>query len=322
MANFRPDRRPEAEFEQLVLEALPALFDGATVVREPSLARGLVPDAVLERVHEAPSVVEIRAVHPTTSTRLDRLINQAKALQTALDQQTSLGPGRPIIVVAGVLAGDKEHFARVAGVDVVDGPRLRDAAPHISWPTYVADDSGGTGRTDSTADLRKRLQQLPPGRDNWFAFQEVVRDILSELLTPPLATPLWERQTENGVNRRDIILPNYAESGFWAFVRAHYEAHYIVVDAKNLVGGVTKAAVLQVANYLEAHGTGLFGIIVCRTASDRAAEVTRREQWAIHRKLIVVLNDEDLHQMLTMRESDLEPAELIRQKIEDFRLGF
>jgi hypothetical protein len=124
------------------------------------------------------------------------------------------------------------------------------------------------------------------------------------------------------VNRRDVIFPNYAESGWWAFARQHYQAHLVVVDAKNSASGVDKSAVLQVANYLEVHGTGLFGFIVGRNSSDRAAEVTRREQWAIHRKLIIVLNDADLLQMLAMRERGEEPAELIRQKVEDFRLGF
>ena len=65
-----------------------------------------------------------------------------------------------------------------------------------------------------------------------------------------------------GVNRRDTVFPNYADDGVWKFLRDHYEAHFVVVDAKNCAGFVTKNAILQIANYLSAHGAGLFGIIV------------------------------------------------------------
>jgi hypothetical protein len=85
-------------------------------------------------------------------------------------------------------------------------------------------------------------------------------------------------------------------------MRTHYGAHYVVVDAKNYRGDVPKNAVLQVANYLSAHGAGLFGVIACRNGGDRSAEITRREQWALHRKMIVIINDDDdLRQMISNR---------------------
>jgi hypothetical protein len=105
-------------------------------------------------------------------------------------------------------------------------------------------------------------------------------------------------------------------------MRDVYDAHYVVVDAKNYVGQVKKRDILQLANYLTAHGTGLFGMIISRSGDDRSAHETRREQWVIHRKMIIVLNDEDLRQMTANQLSGGDPGELIRQKIEDFRLAF
>jgi hypothetical protein len=37
--------------------------------------------------------------------------------------------------------------------------------------------------------------------------------------------------------------------------------------------------------------------------------------------MIITLNDDDLMQMLESEKSGLDPEDLIRQKIEDFRLG-
>ena len=50
--------------------------------------------------------------------------------------------------------------------------------------------------------------------------------------------------------------------------------------------------------------------------------MTRREQWIIHRKLIIILNDDDLNQMVSFASNRSDPGIVIRQKIEDFRLGF
>jgi hypothetical protein len=167
-----------------------------------------------------------------------------------------------------------------------------------------------------------RLDKIPAGRATWSRYQRLCGDILTFLFCPPLERPIGESANESRINRRDFVLPNYAADGFWAFMRATYAADYIVVDSKNYVSKIKKNEVLQLSNYLNRHGTGLFGMIVARGASDRSAELTRREQWIVHNKLIISLNDDDLRQMLAMKQSAGDAADLIRQKIEDFRLGF
>jgi hypothetical protein len=116
-------------------------------------------------------------------------------------------------------------------------------------------------------------------------------------------------------------LPNYANDGFWAFLRGRYGADHVVVDAKNYTDEVKKNEVLQLANYLSLRGPGHFGIIVTRKGGDNSALVTRREQWIMYGKLILVLNDDDIKQMLESKDASDEADLLIRQKIEDFRLS-
>ena len=103
-------------------------------------------------------------------------------------------------------------------------------------------------------------------------------------------------------------------------MRSTYEAHYIVADAKNSARKVTKNGVLQVANYLSARGTGLFGLIMSRKGIGERASITQGEQWAFNEKMIVIVDDADVRQMITMRISNDDPAELLADKIEDFRL--
>lgn len=52
-----------------------------------------------------------------------------------------------------------------------------------------------------------------------------------------------------------------------------------------------------------------------------SARWTCREQWVHYGKLIVGVSDEDVVQMGTIKTGGGDPAGLVRQKIEDFRLG-
>jgi len=82
-------------------------------------------------------------------------------------------------------------------------------------------------------------------------------------------------------------------------LRSQYAADYIVVDAKNYTGKVNKSQVLQIANYLKTHGAGRFAMIFSRKGGDGGGCLVRlREQWAIHKKMILIFSDDDVERML------------------------
>lgn len=168
----------------------------------------------------------------------------------------------------------------------------------------------------------EKLKNCIAGKDHWSEYQKIVGEILSYLFCPPLSEPLKEKYDYAKVNRKDFVFPNYSERGFWAFLRDNYKADYIVVDAKNYAKNILKKDVLQIANYLKPHGAGLFGIIVSRNGYGESAYYCLREVWMQEKKLIVSLQDNDIEQMLLEKESGNPPENVIRQKIEDFRLSF
>ena len=176
-------------------------------------------------------------------------------------------------------------------------------------------------RKNEEALLLQELKNCQPGRKDWSSYQKLASRILELLFCPPLKSPISELTDTAGVNRRDIILPNYASDGYWKFLRDNYAADYIVVDAKNYKEKIKKDEILQIANYLKPHGAGLFGLITCRVGGDIGCNHTIREQWMAHRKMIIVLNDEDLEAMLLARSSGGNPEDIISQKIERFRLS-
>ena len=135
-----------------------------------------------------------------------------------------------------------------------------------------------------------------------------------------LSEPIYESSDKYGINRRDYILRNYCEKGFWRYLREKYQADFIVIDAKNYVGKIKKNQILQISNYLKSHGTGLFAIIVSRNRQeDIGSYHTRREIWTTEKKMIIILDDNDMEKMILAKNTS-NPEEIIKQRIEEFRL--
>jgi hypothetical protein len=310
---------------EVLQQVLPTILQ-AEITAEPRLGQ-MRPDFLATWPGTGQqAIIEAKGVTPNTHRRLDDV---AKQLARYAYAYRKAYPNRPppelILAVPEIFSPAHIEFLYNAGVNrIIDGPQIRAVAGETALTDSMAE-STVLLPPDIQASIDKLLIRLggtPPGRADWSTYQTLCGDILSFLLCPPLAQPIRESANQSKINRRDFIFPNYATDGYWNFMRSYYEAHYAVVDAKNYVGSVKKESILQVANYLSTHGAGQFGIIVTRTGGDRSAELTRREQWILHRKMIILLNDDDMRQMLSLHAADTDPAELIRQKIEDFRLGF
>ena len=72
---------------------------------------------------------------------------------------------------------------------------------------------------------------------------------------------------------------------------------------------------------LKQKGTRLFGFIIARKGTNNFSENTLRDLWIHDWKMIVVLNDVDVEQMILDKKNGENPAKLILKKIEDFRLS-
>jgi hypothetical protein len=318
-------RMLEVDFLSLLEHVLPTIL-GAQIIREPRLGYAR-PDFIAFWPDTGKEVIiEAKRVTPNTQKRLHDVVQQ---LTRYAHLYAGANPDKPppelALAVPGTFSPQHIAYLYESGIRrIIDGAVIRAATGDDAFASFMAEsvNSQPSSLRSATQALLDRLAQTPPGRADWSAYQSLCGDVLSFLLCPPLSQPISESANKSRINRRDFVLPNYATSGYWDYMRSYYQAHYIVVDAKNYIGNVKKKEILQVANYLSAHGVGQFGMIVSRTGGDRSAELTRREQWIIHRKMIVLLNDDDMRQMISLRAANIDPAELIRQKIEDFRLGF
>jgi hypothetical protein len=271
------------------------------------------------------TVVEVKSVVPQTATRFEETLEQLRGYRKAIARQFPRNQVQLVLAIPGVLTPDKGEALAENGIELWDREWIIAHATAVGLGDDIHRIFGDTHtephQRSQAEELQWRLDSLVCGRAQWYDYQKLCGDILEYLFCPPLKTPIPESSNVPRINRRDFIVPNYVSDGFWHFMRLHYRADYLVVDAKNNCGQANKTHVLQIANYLSSFGTGLFGIIITRKGMDRAGMYTCREQWMLHGKMIITLNDGDLLQMLESKKIGADPEDLVRQKIEDFRLG-
>lgn len=266
-------------------------------------------DIVFTRTEDARQtlyIVEAKAPPAVTDEKIDGTLRQMEHYRRAVPE------AKYILAVPTVLA--EEYSRRIHAMDIAlwDRETLRKGIPDRALPVLAAPD-----RYD---ELICRLKACPAGRENWQVYQKLVGEVLAALFCPPLDDVSEQNMDADRANRRDFVLPNYADRGYWPYLRARYKAEYIVVDAKNAGEGIGKDDVLQVANYLKEDGPGMFGLIFTRRSVSENVEVHLRSQWQSSKKMLIVLDDSDVEQMLLSRQGGGDPCKLIITKIQEFRL--
>lgn len=266
-------------------------------------------------------LIECKNTPSFTSQRLSQAISQIEAYRSAtnFDSYVLAFPGllseeqREILKNQNIVAWDAEQIAQKFNKEISE----------TAHPVFQGLFASFLARKHKTLedDLIDRLKSCEKGKKYWPDYQKLVGQILEHLFCPPLEAPISESSDHFKINRRDWVLPNYSDQGFWYSVREKYHADYIIVDAKNYKAPISKLQVLQIANYLKFHGAGMFALIVTRAGADNSAQLTIREQWMANQKLIVVLNDNDVEAMLLAKSAGGDPSRVIGQAIQQFRLS-
>lgn len=245
-------------------------------------------------------------------------------LRQLLIYKKEIKTGKMIFAFPGVIEADKRQEFDKNNIEIWDIPAITELfkneipkVPHSFFQRLF----GKYVKDHIEKNLIHKLENTKSGKKEWSIYQKLLNEILARLFCPPLSNPLYELSDEFQVNRRDFILPNYCDTGFWSYMRTMYNADFIVIDAKNYSKKVQKKDVLQICNYIKQHGAGLFGIIITRNGGDQGCFHTIREMWSLQRKLIIVLSDDDIKQMLLLKSTGNNPEDILKQKIEQFRLS-
>ncbi len=181
--------------------------------------------------------------------------------------------------------------------------------------------TGASWRDTAATDLVDSLRSVPAGRTAAADYQDVVFRVLNYLFEPELTDGEKEVSTYHGTERRDIIYTNESETSFWAYVRTTYGTPVVMFEVKNKEA-LESDDLNQVATYLGAR-IGHLGLIVSRRPS---SEKTRLKAFSIFndtasapRKIVLILCDDDLVEMINARSAGRPPAKHLQGLYRAFR---
>lgn len=266
-------------------------------------------------------LIEVKSFSSFTKSRIRQIIHQINSYYSIIEDDV-----RKVFAFPGIISIEDQQIFLKHEIEVWD---LKFINENFKNEISTSNDMkflqfyGITGEKDDLSKEEKlitELKSIKPGRDDWSKYQKHIGKILDYLFGDSLSSPIVESADEFGVNRRDFILRNYSDKGFWRYLRDRYAADFIVVDAKNYTKEVKKKEVLQISNYLKEQGTGLFAMIISRNGEKKNSYMTRRDKWMLDNKLVIVLTDDDIEQMILAKASSNDPEEIIKQRIEEFRL--
>jgi hypothetical protein len=172
-------------------------------------------------------------------------------------------------------------------------------------------------------DLLARLDQIPIGAAASGDYQRIVYEILNFLFAPDLTGGEFEVRTYLGTERRDLVYWNEAEASFWKYARETYMSPQVMFEVKN-VDSLEIDHINQTAAYLGAR-LGMLGFAVTRKRPSNA--VVRKiysvynDTVGVPRKVILVLADADLHQMVSDVAEGRPATPYVQQLYRAFRSG-
>ena len=171
------------------------------------------------------------------------------------------------------------------------------------------------------ADLCDELRQLPRGRPKWRAYEKLCERILQYLFVDDLHGWHKQKRTDDGLNRFDFICRVRRTTEFWEFLIDHLGTRYVLFEFKNYAYPIKQGQVLTTEKYLLEKGLRRTGILFTRAGADTDAQKMINGAMREHGKLMLVVHDDQVCEMLHMRDRGEDPSDLLFAIADEFLLA-
>lgn len=235
--------------------------------------------------------------------------------------------GVPIVATLGQMTAEARAWAEQQyEIEVWDFDRLRElAAPSVELLNRL-DTIGGAGQAQpgsvpdrTNLELRDRLaRHIETNEMTPSDFEDLCLKVFVHLFDPILYGFEKQASTSDGGNRYDFICRIQPGNSFWDGLRADFRTKAILFECKNYSNPITADQVYSTERYLFAGALRTVCFLISRLppaeSAIRAAQGSMREAG----KLVLLLSNADLIEMLKLRTQLGAPEDYLDKKIWDF----
>lgn len=170
------------------------------------------------------------------------------------------------------------------------------------------------------AELCRELQSIAKGKTAWLKYEKVCEKILKYLFPNDLHGWHSQKRTDDGLNRYDYVCRVRPTTEFWKFVIDHLDSRYVLFEFKNYRGKIKQGQILTTEKYLLERGLRRMAIIMTRVGAEPHAVIMTQGAMREHGKLMLIVDDEKVCEMLHMKERGEDPTDCLFEIADNFLL--
>lgn len=169
-------------------------------------------------------------------------------------------------------------------------------------------------------ELCQELKTIKKGKASWAQYEKVCEKILKYLFPNDLHGWHSQMRTDDGLNRYDYVCRVRPTTEFWKFVIDHLDSRYVLFEFKNYSGKIKQGQILTTEKYLLERGLRRMAIIMTRVGAEPHAVAMTQGAMREQGKLMLIVNDEKVCEMLHMKERGEDPTDCLFEIADNFLL--
>jgi len=168
--------------------------------------------------------------------------------------------------------------------------------------------------------LAERLRNLEPGKVEAIQYESLSIEILKYLFGRDLVGWNSQNRTDDGLNRLDCVCRVKPTHEFWRFIIEDLGSRYVVFEFKNYRDQIGQGQVLTTEKYLLTPALRKVAFILTRNGASEGAMKMTKGAMREHGKLLLILDDQSVIDMLEKRDSGVDPTDIMFDRADEFML--
>lgn len=184
---------------------------------------------------------------------------------------------------------------------------------------YVIDE-----KTTSYVEVfQKNLEKCKPGRLDKAdkKYEMICTEIIKYLFDTEFFRVSEQHKTDDEMFRMDLLCSLKGTTEFWKFLITFYQTKFVVFEYKNYSDYVSQNLIYITEKYLFPVALRNVAFIISRKGFDSNAQRAALGCLKESGKLIISLDDNDLIQMIHMKENGEEPSDYLLDKVEQILMS-
>lgn len=175
---------------------------------------------------------------------------------------------------------------------------------------------------DYVKTLEQELKLCKKGKEGFKEYEEICTKILKYLFSNELT--LWKSQEKSNKDlyRFDLFcrIKDDNNKTFWSIMENYFRSKYIIFDFKNYTEKISQKEIYTTEKYLYLKALRSVAFVITNEGYDKNALWATRGCLREHGKLILLLTNQDLLNMIKKKNEDENPSDYLLIKLDEILL--